>query len=185
MGLDCSRPCHETITEFYLPTGFGPGGGGGRHHQFPYHVDSWQTRDFDRFGEILSEYYSPRRQSQSAGGRGMGMMSPPGYEYAVGGGGGGGGGMGMGMGMGIGGPMQGPGMPYMMPTASYFPWMNGMNNMNNMQPSPDIDFHNLKAGGGGGGGRQGRYPTMSDFERMQEQIDDRFRRLAEEYQKNL
>ncbi|KAK3616060.1 hypothetical protein LTR56_026209 [Elasticomyces elasticus] len=155
MGLDCSRPCNETVAEFYISGGRPP---------FPYRVDNWQTKDFDRFGDILSEYYNRERGRRGSrmssplmgqammmqpgmmgmqGGPGMGMMQP-GYEY----GGGGGGGMGM--------PMMG----------NYSPWMN-------ME-----DFQ-------GRGGRQGRYPTMSDFEQMREQIDNKFRRLVEDYQRNI
>ncbi|KAK5708280.1 hypothetical protein LTR97_000820 [Elasticomyces elasticus] len=155
MGLDCSRPCNETVAEFYISGGRPP---------FPYRVDNWQTKDFDRFGDILSEYYNRERGRRSSrmssplmgqammmqpgmvgvqGGPGMGMTQP-GYEY---GGGGGGGGMGM--------PMMG----------NYSPWMN-------ME-----DFQ--------GRTRQGRYPTMTDFEHMRQQIDNKFRRMAEEYQQSL
>ncbi|KAK0906206.1 hypothetical protein LTR02_006077 [Friedmanniomyces endolithicus] len=166
MGLDCSRPCHSTIAEFYLPTGWGPNAGG-RSHQFPYNVDSWRTTDFDRFGEILTEYYRPRRTTPQSRAGGM-----------------------MGEGMGIPWGMPGSGMGgYGMPgnNAYYVPWMGGVMNGGGMNGMPgEFQGFNGRGGGGmGGGGGGGRYPTMSDFERMQEQLDERLRRMAEEYQKSM
>ncbi|KAK1067665.1 hypothetical protein LTR33_011305, partial [Friedmanniomyces endolithicus] len=164
MGLDCSRPCHSSIAEFYLPTGWGPNAGG-RSHQFPYNVDSWRTTDFDRFGEILTEYYRPRGTSpqQRAGGMmGEGMGIPWGMP-----------------GMGVGG--------YGMPgNAYYVPWMGGMNGgMNGAMHGMPGDFPGFNGRSGGVGGGGGRYPTMSDFERMQEQLDERLRRMADEYQESM
>lgn len=40
-------------------------------------------------------------------------------------------------------------------------------------------------GGGGGGRRRRTHPSWGEFERMQETVEDKFRRMAEEYQRHI
>lgn len=57
------------------------------------------------------------------------------------------------------------------------PMMGGGGNI--YGPSP------WEGGGGGGGRRRRTHPSWGEFERMQETVEDKFRRMAEEYQRHL
>ncbi|KAK5118441.1 hypothetical protein LTR62_002955 [Meristemomyces frigidus] len=101
MGVDCSRPCQAgTITEYYLPSNY---------NSIPWREDpkDWTGREFDRLGEVLTEYLGRRG---SGGGRMMPPFPMP-MEWVQGYGPGGGG-----------------STPYMMPPSSYpqqNPWQCG------------------------------------------------------------
>lgn len=165
MGNAFFRPCSESVTEFYFPRGYGP---------FPWDVRDWRVGDFDRLGEILNQYYGMQR-----GRGGAGRVSP---LLWAGGGGGGGGGTLMPMQEYMGGPgpppgfaMSGAGLGYVPVVPPPAPWMGTMN--------PQFGFGGYS--GGGGGGRRNRCPTMHDFEKMREHVEERLERMHGEYTRRM
>lgn len=106
----------------------------------------WTIRDYDRLGDVMKEYYDRER--------GRGKWAP--------GEGGGVGAMGMGPmypgmmpGMGMNPQMMGMGMPGMMPM------------MPNMPPNGD--------GSRGSGHYQHQHPSMEEFQRLQQDLEEKFR----------
>lgn len=53
-----------------------------------------------------------------------------------------------------------------------------------MNPGMMGGFDGSQSSGGGGSHRKRRYPSWSEFERMQESVEDKLRRMAEEYQRH-
>ncbi|EME45659.1 hypothetical protein DOTSEDRAFT_23658 [Dothistroma septosporum NZE10] len=141
----------------------GSGGGGGGMGQgaqmgWPFRdAREWTIRDYDRLGDVMKEFYDRER--------GRGRWAPGGND------GGGGGTMGM--------PQMYPGMaPGMM---SMSPQMMGMNmpmNGPGMMPQPPMmppPTGESFAGSRSGARHQHQHPSMEEFQRLQQDLEDKFR----------